>query len=56
MSERVVAAEVDRLDAISRTRALDDRESRQLQKLITMQQRYAAMRAANAREKAERAA
>lgn len=51
MTARAVAAEVDRLDALSRSRALNDRESRQLQKLIAMQRRYASMRAANDRAK-----
>lgn len=40
MTRAAVTEQIARLDALSRTRALDDRESRQLSRLITVERRY----------------
>lgn len=47
MSARAVAEQIARLDAIGKTRALTDLESSQLQRLITVESRYAYMKRAN---------
>lgn len=49
MSSAIVTCEITRLDVLSRQRALTEGESRQLQKMITTQRRYASMQRANNR-------
>lgn len=48
MGRKAVRREIERLDALSRTRALNDRESAQLSCLITTERRYDYSRAVNA--------
>lgn len=55
MGRETVAREIARLDALSRTRPLDEGESRQLQKMISMERRYTSFAAANGRVRKARA-
>lgn len=54
MTAATVAAELARLDAVSRQRALDERESRQLERLMTSLRRYRRSRPREPVARAER--